>query len=475
MSYSLSRITELIPSVERTRFLNAVRELGARGARIYLVGGMVRDLVGDFSVTNNHDIDIEVHDLSLDQLADALRSFGVVNMVGKSFGVLKWEHSVIDWVLPRTDARSLAGSNGRKPQVTVDPAMPIYEALRRRDLTINAMALDLRTGKLVDPFNGQRDLERRSARSPDPDFFADDPLRFYRVMQLVGRFELTVDPVLTDVCREMDLHGVSHERIHEEFNKLFLHSTCPSLGLRWIYQLGRLSYVAPELASIVAVRQSPLWHPEGGVFEHTMQAIDAAAKFDYSSSEERLNIISAVLCHDLGKSVATRMFKGKLTSSGHAEASVPLARALMHRITGVKKRIKLVCVLVEYHMRPLEFLKNNASDKAYKRLAVHLAPLANIKMLSMVAFADRAGRNPARGKPLDIVDEEIIEFIRRAKECGVLYGPEQPVLEGSDLKGLVPAGPEIGKLLCQAYDIQINENVHDTAELLRRVLPKSQR
>src|SRR5205085_717907 len=124
-------------------------------------------------------------------------------------------------------------SAGRKPQVTVMD-MPIDVALRRRDLTMNAMAIDLAEMVLHDPLNGAEDIRMKTLRSPDPSFFTQDPLRFYRVMQFIGRFEMYPDAALQELCKQMDIANISRERIEMEFNKLLLQSKQPSSGIRWL-------------------------------------------------------------------------------------------------------------------------------------------------------------------------------------------------------------------------------------------------
>ncbi len=466
MTYSLDFLTSLFPAPEKERIISALERIAVHRGRAYLVGGVVRDIMLGRSLK---DIDIEVHHLTMDELADVLSTIGPLNLVGKSFGVLKWEHSVVDWSLPRTDYA------GRKPVVAIDPLMDIVPALRRRDLTINAMAIDCTTGMLVDPFGGTQDLKRRIARSPDPQFFADDPLRFYRIMQFVGRFELTVDDVLNAVCKTMDISAVSRERIHGEFTKLFLYSVRPSLGIRWLHDLSRLEYVLPEVAATVGIAQNPRWHPEGDVFEHSMQSLDASARLEYTDAEEQLTIMSAVLFHDLGKVVASRVEDGRIRATGHDIEGVPLARIALGRITGNKKRIQAACTLVRYHMAPLTFVDNNASDKAYKRLAVKLAPLTSIRALAMVVLADRQGRNPQRGVPLSSVDEDIPVFAKRAKALGVFEEPEKRLMTGKDFGEIIRPGPAMGKALQRAYEIQIGENVHNKALLKKRIIKEYER
>ena len=123
-----------------------IKKIIAHNGQPYVVGGAVRDFVMNLAVK---DIDIEIHGLSEHELETILRECGPVSLVGKSFGVLRLHGVNVDWSLPRTD------SAGRKPTVTIDPNMSIKDALRRRDLTMNAMAIDLINDQLIDPFDGQ--------------------------------------------------------------------------------------------------------------------------------------------------------------------------------------------------------------------------------------------------------------------------------------------------------------------------------
>ena len=426
------------------------------GGQAYLVGGAVRDLLLNLPIK---DIDIEVHGLTLGALSELLKQYGHVNYVGKSFGVLKLEHSAIDWSIPRTD------KSGRKPEVVLNPAMTIEDALSRRDLTINAMAIDLISYDLIDPFDGYSDLKNNILRTPNPDFFIEDPLRFYRVMQFIGRFEMYPDDTLNTVCKTMDIKHVSRERIEMEFEKLLLKSAQPSRGVRWLHAIDRLPEILPELAATVGVEQNPEWHPEGDVFEHTMQAVDAGAQLEVADAHQKLILLYAVLCHDLGKAVSTQVIDGKITSYGHEIEGVPLARKLLKRITHNIDIINTVCLLVRYHMAPGLFVRGNAKPKAYKRLAVKLSKYTNLHMLGLLAYADRRGRGP-----LNDQTPEIDEFMRQAQQAEVLMNTEAPILLGRDLLDVVTAGPLLGKLVKLAYTIQIDNNLRDKAELKKRVL-----
>lgn len=456
-----SSLLSSLPEKVLPTIIEIVNLLHAHHARLYVVGGAVRDYLLGLSV---NDIDIEIHDITPERLEEILARFGSVHYDGKSFGVLRVGSLPVDWSLPRKD------SSGRKPLVEIDPFMDITQALKRRDLTMNAMAIDLVDGTLIDPFGGQKDLKDGVLATPDPMFFVQDPLRFYRVMQFIGRFSLYPNTELQDLCKHMDVSQVSVERIHAECDKLITLSAQPSRGFRWLRDIDRLKELFPELADTIGVPQEHSWHPEGDVFEHSMQAVDAATRRpceDAPSACDRRLLIYAALCHDLGKVTTTKMIAGRWRSLGHDIAGVEPARALMKRFTGIKKLIDLVAVLVRHHMAPGHYVSQGAHAKAYKRLAAELAPDLNLYVLAQLAYADKLGRNPAKLKPLDNVLPDIDEFMERARTYGVLYEPEKPLLSGHDIMALGHTGANIGKVVERAYAYQI-EQEHPTKETVLR-------
>lgn len=403
------------------------------------------------------DVDIEVYGLTEHELESVLKQFGPVSLIGKAFGVFRIHGLDVDWSLPRAD------SSGRKPAVAVDPHMSVEAASRRRDLTINAMAFDLVTHDLIDPYGGKNDIENKILRTPDARFFVEDPLRFYRVMQFIGRFEMMPDDELNSVCKTMDISKISRERIEEEFKKLLLRSEKPSLGIRWLHAIGRLRDVLPELADTVGIMQEPKWHPEGDVFEHSMQALDAAAHIvkKYDNELDKLILLYAALCHDLGKVTTTRKIDGVIKSFGHEKDSKKFARTMLKRITHNADIIEAVSSLVYYHMMPLQFTKSNAKIAAYQRLADKLSPLIDMSMLIDLCNADKRGRNGESHDPLTIDFPDVAVFKEKTEQAGVLHGGVQPLLKGADIQDLVSAGPQMGILLKQAYELQIEKNITD--------------
>lgn len=438
-----------------------VQEIHAHGGTALLIGGAVRDIILDLPTK---DVDIEVHDMPLDALEALLGRFGQVSLVGKKFGVLRVHGLDIDWSLPRSD------SPGRKPEVKIDPMMPIKEAFMRRDLTMNALGIDLITQELHDPFDGMSAIRDKILRTPDARFFAEDPLRLFRVMQFISRFDMKPDETLNELCKTMDISDVSRERIELEFHKLFLRSKYPSLGIRWLKEIGRLQEILPELAAIIGVEQDSSWHPEGDVFEHSMQALDAAAQLPIENEHKRLVLLYAALCHDLGKVDTSAQKEGKITSYGHPESGIPKAQSMMKRITNNQILITAVKKMVGYHMIPYQLVTQKSSLAAYKRLAQKLAPNVSMRQLAELVLSDKRGRNSQGSVPLKHDPEELVQFIKKTQEADVLDQKEEPILLGRDIAGEVEEGPRMGALIHKAYEIQIEEGIRDKEQLKKRVL-----
>ncbi len=448
--------------------INALKD---RGAICYLVGGCVRDLVLGREIK---DIDIEIHGQSIEIVQETLEQFGIVNLVGKQFGVLRLQEFDVDWSLPRRD------SQGRKPMVSVDPHMSFKDAARRRDLTMNATGINLNecidnnfeSLAIVDFYNGLDAIKNKQLAAVDKTLFLEDPLRFFRVMQFIGRFEMTPDAELQELCKTMDLrdaytqNAIARERIEEEIKKLLLKSRRPSLGFRWLVEIGRLYELFPELYALIGVKQNPEYHPEGDVFEHSMQAVDASSQLDYVDDQEKLRIVLGALCHDLGKPSTTDV---DLHCYAHDDVGVPIAQSFLKRFTQDQLLIKIVSKLVKYHMRPHVFIAEGAKPNAYKRLAAQLAPEVTMRQLALVALADSHGRKPGGHEPFTGPCEKIELFLEKAEQAHVMHKPEVPVLQGRDLLDVMQPGPEMGRLLALAYEIQLEEGIQDPVVLKKRV------
>lgn len=216
------------------------------GGRALAIGGCVRD---HFLGMDVRDWDVEIHRIEPDALEALLRRIGKVSLVGRSFGVFKLSDAEVelDVSLPRRDSNAGPGHKGIAVQG--DPFMGPREAARRRDLTVNAIGIDLRTGALVDPFDGARHLRERTLTMVDEQTFGEDPLRALRAVQFVARLGFTPSSELARLCREAPLEELPAERIEGEWRKLCLKGVHFDDALAFARDTTVLARVFPEASA----------------------------------------------------------------------------------------------------------------------------------------------------------------------------------------------------------------------------------
>jgi tRNA nucleotidyltransferase (CCA-adding enzyme) len=442
------------PDLDRARAI--ARAVSLAGGRALIVGGWVRDrLLG----LPSKDIDLEVFGIPAGPLRELLERIGRVETIGESFTVYK--SGDIDVALPRRESK--VGRGHRGFLVEGDPSMPLDEASRRRDFTINAIAWDPLTGDYLDPQGGRADLEARRLRVVDPATFADDSLRVLRAMQFVARFGLTPDPDTLAVCRAIALDDLPAERIWGEFEKLLLLPPAPSPGFRFALEAGVVARLLPEMLALVGCAQEPAWHPEGDVWVHTLMVIDGSrARVDDLPRWAKVAVMLGAVCHDFGKPSTTAFFDGRIRSHNHEEAGVEPARALLdrlnvHSIDGVDVRTQ-VLGLTAHHLKPGSWhkVRDQVGDGAFRRLAQKV----DLELLARLAEADCTGRHPGQ---FDC--SAMTWFLDRARSLGVEHEPPKPILLGRHLLalGLLP-GPRIGEILKQVYERQLDGHVRTVEE-----------
>jgi len=430
----------------------------AEGGRALLVGGCVRDTVMHL---DPKDWDLEVYNLDPVVLRAVLDQQGSVNVVGEAFTVYKLGRD-LDVSIPRRERKS--GRGHRAFVVAGDPSMTIEAATRRRDFTINAMLQDPLTGELIDPFNGQQDIQSGILRAVSLDTFAEDSLRVLRAAQFAARFEFRIEPQTVALCRTIDLSDLPAERLWGELEKMLLRARQPSIGLGWFHALGVLDQLFPEIKALIEVPQDPEWHPEGDVFIHTRLVIDRAREvIDDLPYAKQVTVMLAALAHDFGKPATTEFLEGRWRSRGHEEAGVAptesfLDRLNLHTLDGYDVRSQVVA-LVRDHLKPGEFFKKREEigDGAFRRLARK----CELDLLYRVARADSLGRN-AEWIPHDKwYDAEAQQwFINRARELAVDHSPPAALLLGRHLieMGMQP-GKRMGEITRAVYEMQLDGRV----------------
>jgi tRNA nucleotidyltransferase (CCA-adding enzyme) len=451
---------------------SVARAVEAAGGRALLVGGYVRDRLLGFA---SKDLDFEIYGLKLQSLESVLRTFGEVIAVGRAFGVLRVKGLEADFSIPRRDSKTGRGHRGFL--VELDPTLDFATAARRRDLSINSMAMDPLTGEVLDPHGGREDLSRRVLRATDPARFGEDSLRAMRVAQLRARFEMEPDAELRALCSAIDLSDLPGERLLEEFKKMLLKAKRPSLGLEFLRETELLRNF-PELESMVGVPQDKEWHPEGTVWEHTLLVVDQAAAArtgEDENNDEDLMVLLGALCHDLGKPLTTVEVDGRIRSPCHEEEGVPVAESFLARLRLSNEMVAAVVALVRHHLAPAQLPQGGATPKAYRRLARKLdAAGVNARILHRVAQADHFGRTTpdaiARAFPAGD------EFLSRVAELAVEVKAAVDVVLGRHLmaRGLTPS-PRFGEILAACREVQDETGWEDPERILGRVLAEMDR
>ncbi|MBT3637031.1 MAG: HD domain-containing protein [Opitutae bacterium] len=422
--------------------------ISSKGGRLLLVGGSVRDLLLE---EVPHELDVEARGLETDQITSLIAPKFRTEEVGKSFGVLKVKGLPIEISLPRTERKTGTGHKGFS--VEIDPHLPFEEASARRDFTINALGLDPLSGELLDPYNGQKDLDEGILRHVGP-AFSEDPLRVLRGMQFIARFNLQPAEETVQLCRNIPIEHLPPERLFEEWKKLIVKGKTPSLGLHFLKDVNWLRHF-PELESLVDCEQDPEWHPEGDVWVHTLHCMDAFARERIGDEWEDLVVGLAVLCHDLGKPLTSyKSEDGRIRSPKHEPKGEDPTRSFLGRLTNQVDLTEQVVPLVRRHLAPRVLYKDKASDGAIRRLA---RQVKRIDRLVRVAKADLEGRPPRQ--------DEFPEgpwLLERAEELKVKDSEPKPIVQGRHLvdRGLEP-GPSFGPILEDCFEAQLDGEFDD--------------
>jgi tRNA nucleotidyltransferase (CCA-adding enzyme) len=435
--------------MELIKILSSLEEVGAH---TLLVGGCVRDsLLGK----EPKDFDVEVYGMTPEEIAAVVAPFGAVNLVGRQFGIVKLRTATeeYDFSVPRRENKIGKGHKGFS--VAVDPSMTPYEAALRRDFTMNSLAMNPFTGEIFDFFGGVVDVTNRTLRMTS-EAYEEDPLRVLRGMQFAGRFGLTADAETLKVSSRMWSHigEIAAERVWVEWEKWAEKSVKPSAGLRFLQGCGALH---ESLDNLIGCEQDPIWHPEGDVWEHTLQVVDKAAEIadrEGLSKLERKILVFAALCHDLGKPATKILKEGRIRNPGH-QNFLPPSEAFLASVSMPAELVKAVLALVPEHFVHLGEVNQNVVRRLANRLE---SGKVSVWLLTLLIEADHTGRGPVareRSPKLDL----LVEF---SKQLDLMKNAPKPLLLGRHLIefGMKP-GLEFKAILASAFEAQLNGEFTD--------------
>jgi len=304
--------------------------------KIYLVGGAVRDRILGKTV---QDRDWVVVGSS----ADEMSRMGYVR-VGKDFPVFLHPETKEEYALARTERKSGHGYYGF--EIDSDPNVTLEEDLARRDLTINAIAMD-EENRFIDPYGGVKDIENRVLKHVTT-AFAEDPLRVLRVARFKSRLhhlgfniDASTIKLMAEISKSGELKTLAEERVWCELHKALMEIT-PSQFFLTLKECGALAVLFPELENLFGVAQTKEHHPEVDTGIHTMMVLDQSAKL-----QAKPEVRFAALVHDLGKADTP---PDKLPRHiGHEEKSVKRVNQLCSRLKVPKVYHELSVLVARYH------------------------------------------------------------------------------------------------------------------------------
>jgi len=329
----------------------------------YLVGGAVRDhLLG----VPYHERDWVVVGATPEQLMQA-----GFRPVGQDFPVFLHPETGEEYALARTERKSGQGYGGFTFHTA--PGVTLEQDLQRRDLTINAMAMDDK-GAVIDPYGGQQDLQNRLLRHVSP-AFAEDPLRVLRVARFAARYAplgFRVAEETLQLMRELadsgELQALTAERSWKEISRALMESR-PDVFIRVLRDCGALAELLPELDRLFGVPQPPAHHPEVDTGEHVLLVLRMAAEMGLPLAARW-----ACLLHDLGKGRTPEQFWPK--HHGHESKGLTAVKAVNQRCKAPRECQELALLTCEYHThchRALE-LKPGTLLKLFKAFDIYRRP-----------------------------------------------------------------------------------------------------
>jgi putative nucleotidyltransferase with HDIG domain len=416
----------------------------------YVIGGFVRDkIIG----RNTKDIDIVClgDGIALAEQVSAMCKNKPPVSVYKNFGTAQ---AVIDGIdVEFVGARKESyRADSRNPTVEIGT---LVDDQNRRDLTINALAISLNKedyGHIIDPFNGQLDIEHKILRTPlEPaQTFSDDPLRMLRTIRFATQLQYTIEEktlqALSENAARIDI--ISKERIAEEVNKI-LACKKPSIGFDLLYTTGILKRIFPEMVDLAGAQYiDNIGHKDN--FYHTIQVVDQLALHT-----ENLWLRWAALLHDIGKPATKRFEKGHgWTFHNHEWIGSKMVPGIFKNLKlPLNEKMRYVQKLVQLHHRPVSLTKESITDSAIRRLLFDAGE--EIDDLMLLCNADITSKNQ--------------EKVKRFRENFNLVAERMKAVEEQDqIRNWQP--PITGELIMQTFNLSPSKVVGEIKDAVREAI-----
>ncbi|MFG3706833.1 CCA tRNA nucleotidyltransferase [Micromonospora sp. NPDC047670] len=443
-------------------------ELGRRFARagheLHLVGGSVRDaLLGRLG----DDLDF-CTDAHPDETLRIVRGWAEsIWETGREFGTIGCQRDGLRLEVTTFRAESY-DQVSRNP--VVEYGTDLAEDLRRRDFTINAMAVSLPEHRFTDPHGGLDDLAAKVIRTPGTpgESFGDDPLRMLRAARFAAQLRFAVHPDVHAAMTRMaaDLDRITAERIRDEFTKL-LCGADPITGLRLLVDTGLAERFLPELTGLKLEIDEHAQHKD--VYEHTLTVVSNAVSYETEGPDFILRM--AALMHDVGKPATKAVGSdGRVSFHHHEVVGARLTKARMKALRYPKEITSKVTALVALHLRFYGYGRGEWTDSAVRRYVADAGDL--LPRLHKLTRSDCTTRNRRKAAQLaadyDALEERIARIAAEEDLARV-----RPDLDGNAIMELlgVPPGPVVGRAWKHLKELRLERGPLDRdeaeAELLR--------
>jgi len=466
-----------IKDVKELKFLASLQK-ALPSARIFLVGGMVRDLLLG---RQTKDYDFMIEGAEKNQLEEALKKLGWVEEVeSRAFGVFKFVPKgvkgiePIDVSLPR---REHYFGPGYKDVEVQTGKVSVEDDLSRRDFTINAMALDLQTGEIIDPYGGQKDLEAKVIRAvgQPEDRFQEDPSRILRAIRLAVELGFTIAPETFKAGQKLaseivaifqdkqgrDVPRVAAEMVGREFWRAI--SARPSVAVELYDKIGLLKVLLPEVEAMKGVRQPEQFHTEGDVFQHTLLCLQSLENAPHTNVHQAIVAI-ALLLHDIGKP-PTYQEAERIRFDGHDSLGAEMTREILQRFRFDHKTIDQVAWLVKHHLITLSGRIDQIKDTTLERYFFKNQNWGdNLRCLIWCDVSASKGPNAQS----DFTNYNLLE--ERVKKLEVMAKKQKklppPLLNGHDIMKIlaIKPCPEVGQAIEALREAQLQGKIKTPKE-----------